>query len=275
MASAQENGTIYLPYSGYGPVLSDITNILACYSPVSLEDMAAASLMDRREQKFLLSEEQAICILKTLVSNMRILQIQGVRMSSYETVYFDTDEFTLYLHHHNGRKNRFKLRTRRYVVSGLSFLEVKQKLNTGLTKKVRMQTENLVSLIESGIKEFISGHMPYDPGLLTPRILNTYKRVTLVSADFSERITFDFSLFYEHDGHSIQLPNVVIAEIKTRGKIRDSPLSSLMHQMHIRPTSFSKYCIGISLLYPDVKKNRFKPKIKRIMEMTQRRIVVC
>ena len=32
----------------------------------------------------------------------------------------------------------------------------------------------------------------------------------------------------------------------------------------IRPTPFSKYCIGISLLYPDLKQNRFKPILNHV-----------
>ncbi|HWQ66971.1 MAG TPA: polyphosphate polymerase domain-containing protein [Methanospirillum sp.] len=250
-------------------------NILACYSSISLEEMAAASLMDRREQKFLLTEQQARDIILTLSGDLRILEIEGSRMGMYETMYFDTDEFTIYLNHHNGRKNRFKLRSRRYVVSDHSFLEVKQKVNTGLTKKVRMQTDHLMTRIESGIKEFISGHIPYNPDSFTSKIFNTYRRVTLVTPDLSERITLDFDISYDHDHQCVQLPNVVIAEIKTAGKIRGSVLSTLMSQLHIRPISFSKYCIGISLLYPEVKKNRFKPKILRIMAMTGGRIRVC
>lgn len=127
-------------------------------------------------------------------------------------------------------------------------------MSTGLTKKVRIQTDRFLTRIEEGIKEFISGNMPYDPDEFTPKIFNTYNRITLVAPDFSERITLDFDLTYRHEEQCIRLPNVVIAEIKTEKKLRSSILSLLMHQMMIRPTSFSKYCIGISLLYDDVKK---------------------
>ena len=44
-----------------------------------------------------------------------------------------------------------------------------------------------------------------------------------------------------------------------------------MKQHHIREGSISKYCLGIILLYPHLKKNRFKPfllKLKKIIPLT-------
>jgi hypothetical protein len=179
-----------------------------------------------------------------------------------------------YLHHHNGRRRRYKLRTRRYVVSDLSFLEIKEKSEKNNTKKVRMQIDSLLDQLKSREKEFISRHSPYDPEQFTPKIFNTYKRVTLITPDFSQRITLDFDLAYERDGICIQLPNVVIVELKMIKRCR-SIFTVFMREMRIQPTSFSKYCIGISLMYSQVKKNLFKQKIAKIMGMTQGRILVC
>jgi hypothetical protein len=37
----------------------------------------------------------------------------------------------------------------------------------------------------------------------------------------------------------------------------------------VRETSFSKYCMGVSILYPDVKHNRFKAKQRLVSRLTQ------
>ena len=264
----------YLLYTSHTATIEEISEILHTMQPVTLEEMADAALMSRKELKYLLDEEQAKEVIAHLSELTYVLEIEGTRIGSYETIYFDTNEFTMYLHHHNGRRRRHKLRTRRYVVSDLSFLEIKEKVKKNNTKKVRIQTDHLLTELGSGVKEFISSNSPYDPDLFAPKIFNTYKRVTLVAPDFSQRITLDFDLTYERDGTCIQLPNVVIAEVKT-DELSHLTCTQLLHQMHIHPTSFSKYCIGISLMYPEVKKNRFKQKLMRLMDMTQRRILVC
>ena len=40
-----------------------------------------------------------------------------------------------------------------------------------------------------------------------------------------------------------------------------------MRALGVRPTGFSKYCIGVSMLYPEVKHNRFKPQLRRIDQL--------
>ncbi len=248
--------------------MADRDAILERFLPISLSDLHDATLMERKEQKFLLTYGEALYLLENLEGEARILEIEGKRVGLYETMYYDTWDYSLYRDHHNGKKNRYKLRTRHYLVSDLLFFEVKQKKNTGETKKERIGIKRPLILIDEQIRSFLSSHVPCLPEELQPVIRNTYERVTLVFPETRERVTFDFALSYEHDGHGIVLPDVVITEIKTAGKITHSPVSRLARGLHKRPTGFSKYCIGISLLCPEVKKNRFKPKINRIMAMT-------
>ncbi len=252
--------------------LTDINEILACYHPIALDEITRASLMDRRERKYLINLDQATEIIRTLAGEYHALEIEGGRIGAYETLYFDTDEFTIYLQHHNGRKNRYKLRARRYASTNVSFLEVKQKLNKGRTKKFRIETDHLVTQIESSLSGFLAGCFPYDPGTFHSLLMNTYQRITLVAPDFSERITIDLDLRYTHEDHAVTLPNVAIVELKTSQQLARSPFSHLMHQMHIRPTSFSKYCIGVSILFPGIKKNRFKEKILQIKRIINQEI---
>ena len=41
-----------------------------------------------------------------------------------------------------------------------------------------------------------------------------------------------------------------------------------MRALGIRSTGFSKYCIGIALLYPQVKHNNFKPILRLLDKLT-------
>lgn len=247
------------------PLLS-LSSILSCFQPVHLSDISDASLMDRREEKFLITEDQALEILRTLPQDYHVLEIEGARICGYETLYFDTERYETYLQHHNGRLNRYKVRSRRYQSTDQSFFEVKQKVNTGRSIKRRIPTEGMVTRIESYLRDFISTCYPEDADFI-PQLFNTYSRVTLVSPDHAERVTLDFNLSYSHEQKGVCLAGLVIVEVKIPERGTFSPIRSVFRVMRIRSSSFSKYCIGVSLLCDDVKKNRFKPKLKRISGM--------
>lgn len=51
--------------------------------------------------------------------------MDGIRSFDYDSVYFDTPQLDSYLLAARGRRLRFKIRTRTYVDSSLSFMEVK------------------------------------------------------------------------------------------------------------------------------------------------------
>jgi len=45
---------------------------------------------------------------------------------------------------------------------------------------------------------------------------------------------------------------------------RASLMMTRLRELGVRPGGFSKYCMGVSLLVPGVKHNRFKPRLRRI-----------
>jgi hypothetical protein len=57
------------------------------------------------------------------------------------------------------------------------------------------------------------------------------------------------------------LPGLVVAELKQPRSAHDSPFLALAREAHLHPSGFSKYCIGVSLLYPGIKHNAFKPEL--------------
>jgi len=93
--------------------------------------------------------------LEDLRAYYRILDINGVRQNQYDSIYFDTPDLDLYHLHHNDRKNRFKIRYRKYVDSNLSFFELKMKNNKYRTIKKRFKTKDIQNyIIEDGESSF-------------------------------------------------------------------------------------------------------------------------
>ena len=253
-----------------------LDTLLSRFKPVEISDISHATLQNRKESKYLLSTHQALDLLKHLPETYQIFEVDGKQIQTYSTTYYDSPEFQLYLAHHNGRKPRYKVRTRSYIGSDLTFLEVKEKKNTGKTIKHRLQTKGLVTRLGSDIREFLSSCFPFDYSQYKPVLINEYRRITLVSAVQPERITLDIDLTFRSGSTDILLPDIAIAEIKRSFDHTRSPALEYLNTMRLRPRGFSKYCIGISLLYGDfVKHNNFRMILRILNKLTNGGPVLC
>src|SRR5690625_3994257 len=97
-----------------------------------------ASLQSRVDTKCLVTPEQRVAVLNQTGRNLRVLDIDGERSFGYESVYCDTTALRTFRDHRQGRRLRFKVRTRLYQNSGDCMLEVKVKKARGKTVKRRM-----------------------------------------------------------------------------------------------------------------------------------------
>jgi hypothetical protein len=79
--------------------------------------MDSVKLQNRIDTKFMFRENILPSVLEKMNDYYYVLDIKGLRYNHYETLYFDTKDFDLYLRHHNGRVNRYKFRARKYVES--------------------------------------------------------------------------------------------------------------------------------------------------------------
>ena len=107
------------------------------FRSIGLDEMDGIRLMNRVDTKFVTTDAMLEEILLRAESEYRVLEIDGIRMSAYDTLYYDTADLEMYMAHHNRRLRRYKVRTRTYLNSGESFLEIKRKNNRGRTKKKR------------------------------------------------------------------------------------------------------------------------------------------
>jgi hypothetical protein len=197
-----------------------------------------------------------------------MLSVNGRRLNHYRTLYFDTPDFELYRLHVNGRADRYKVRSREYTDTRRAFLEVKHKNSKERTIKERIPTAQPVTAIDAGTEPWLQGVYPYDSRLLEPKLWNTFTRLTLVSKACCERVTLDVDLTFYKGAGLAQLSGIAIAEVKMERAKRSSPFLAQMRLQRIHPRGFSKYCIGVSLLYDQVKKNALKPRLLWVEKMT-------
>lgn len=248
--------------------MKPLASILNAWSPITLGEMDRVQLLNRTDTKFVFNSELYPEVLDRLKDRYRILEVNGVRASKYRSLYFDTEDFAFYRKHHNGGQNRYKVRMRKYLESDLSFFEVKFKTNKGRTDKKRIRIADLSTELPPEAVEFIKENFPFDPASLTPKLWNTFSRMTLVHNTVPERITLDSDLAYESFDHTKAIGGLAIAEAKQERIDMQSDFIADIRKAGVRPNSMSKYCVGCVLLYPGLKYNNFKPRMLTINKIT-------
>ena len=264
---------------------------------IDLDRIAAVRLMNRVDTKFLADERQCMRLLEEAADRYYVQAIGTVRACRYSTLYYDTPQWEMYHLHHNRRLTRQKVRTRTYVETGVSFLEVKNKSNKGRTRKLRMRIGGGIFATAPSDAEaaaFLRQKSSYAPDTLTPSLATRFVRVTLVNRAMTERLTIDFDLHYTNvragageaergaaaasggagaERHrdangTASLGGLAIIELK-QDTTAPSPMKEILARLRIKPFKISKYCIGEALTNPHVKRNRFKAKLRAIDKMSR------
>lgn len=246
-------------------------DILVKMDSISLEEMDHVKLMQRKDTKFVLPAEKVLEILNDVKDQYKVLEISGKRIHEYHTIYYDTPEFSMYHSHHNKRLNRYKVRVREYLTSGISFLEIKFKNNKRETIKKRIPPlkAELGSVKEAD--DFLKNNSPYSARDLEPSLQNFFSRITLVHKILPERITIDLGLQYENadGGKHLDLPNISVIEVKRSRDAVHSDMILSLQKHRIQKMGFSKYCIGTALTQPDVKINLFKNRLRELGKLEE------
>jgi hypothetical protein len=237
-----------------------IHNILNEFEPITLKEMDNVKLMDRTDTKYVFKLDQLPMFLNEVMSDYRVLDVNGHRISRYESLYFDTKNFDLYMSHHRGRPNRYKVRCRKYVESELHFFEVKFKNNKGRTIKDRVKQAIIDGSIKDKAEALLVEKTPLIANNLEAKLWVNYSRITLVNKRSPERVTIDVDLTFKNNDCDKIIHNLVIAEVK-QDKALTSSFIRLMKKYHVREGSMSKYCFGVISLFDTIKQNNFKPKL--------------
>lgn len=239
--------------------------------------MESVKLMNRIDTKYAVPMSVLPAILEAAQTDYYAQEIDGLRIATYDTMYYDTETLDMYIRHHDRQLVRQKIRVRQYVESDLTFLEIKRKNNKGRTKKKRIAVPSFELQANTfgeskrqtwSVEDFIAAKSRYQWSELSPHLSTKFHRITLVNKAKTERLTIDMDLVWDNvlTGESKTFPELVIIELKRDGNV-PSPMNKIMLDQRIHPLKISKYCIGTALTTPGLKKNRFKDKIRRIEKM--------
>ncbi|MEJ6735211.1 MAG: polyphosphate polymerase domain-containing protein [Flavobacteriales bacterium] len=246
--------------------MSVTKEILSQFTPISLKEMDGVSLLSRVDTKFVFDYDTFVDILPDLMDDYFVLDVNDIRVNSYRSLYFDTDDFKFYYDHHNGKTNRKKVRFREYLDSGLCFLEIKQKNNKGVTKKSRVKVDNIEESLSTKSTDFITKILGSDIDLV-PKHWNSYSRITFVNKNIKERLTIDTDFSFKSSDNKGQISKMIIAEVKQEKVNYASSFMRKIKEKGIRPFRISKYCMAMASLYPALKQNNFKPKFLKINQL--------
>jgi hypothetical protein len=248
-------------------MLSELNKLVKGFKITRLEDMKQIAFNERIDIKYFFSLKLLPWLISEIKDNYRILEVEKILIQPYKTVYYDTPSLKLYLDHHNGKLNRYKIRKRMYIANNISFSEIKFKNNRGITQKKRVSTDKNLEVLNEEDLKFFGKNTNLSANDLFPQVTNYFNRITLVSNSERERITLDFNLVLERHGKEINLGNMVIAEVK---KLKTEPVTLIeikLHELGIKSSSLSKYSTAIAMTEDHIKTNNFKVKIKELKKV--------
>jgi len=232
--------------------------------PISLAELTErASLLTRVDRKYLVPLADVDAVLDDLGDGARVLEIDGVRASEYQSVYFDNDGLDSYLAAARRRSRRFKVRTRSYLDSAQCYLEVKTRGGRSLTVKERVEhpfAENDSLASDGGYVDFAlteAGIETVEAVELHPTLETRYHRTTLYIAEDDSRATIDTALSWSvPGGRSIATPGLVVVE--TKSGATPSPVDRVLWAHGHRPANISKYGTGMAAMRPDLPSNKWR-----------------
>jgi len=258
---------------------------LAGLDSIGLEELTErASLLTRIDRKYVLPRSELDAVLGDLDPGVRVLDIDGVRSSAYESVYFDTPELTSFLMAAHPRRRRFKIRTRTYVDSAQSYLEVKTRGGRGATVKERLPyaIDDRSTLTREGRRYTDS---VLDEAAITaaegrdlvPTLMTRYSRTTLFVPDSNSRATVDTDLSWSTLYPSVRSDRTVtgpedrrnrldrphLAIVETKSGSRASAVDRILWAHGHRPATISKYGTGMAALCNDLPGNKWAPVLRR------------
>jgi hypothetical protein len=242
---------------------------------MTLDELNQRSAFRRRvDNKYIASFAQLGAFIEELSTTHAVLEIDGNRVFSYESVYFDDSHFRVFNDHRQRRRRRFKLRVRHYRDADVSYFELKLKGRRGITSKHRMRhASDQLSTITPEAEGFAEGVLRSSYGIsldaaMQPVLATTYRRVSLVALDGSGRVTVDIDLSFDAlsddanaSGGAKLLPGHAVIECKSANgrSVADRVLAA----QGMRPVACSKYCIGMAMTRPELGDNRWKRLIRR------------
>ena len=241
------------------------------FRPVSLRELESrASMLERLDNKYVLRASILEHALDALMREFEILEIDGKREFTYETMYFDDERRSSYFDHHQGRRRRCKVRVRKYIDAELCFVEVKLKDKRGITRKKRLAypMQNYGRLDEQAIahvqREYRALYGEDFDRRLEPAIEMCYRRITLVAKDGGERMTIDSGLMFAGPRECREVDDDAFI-VETKSANGNGIADKILRALHQHPVKrCSKYCTAMAALREVARHNKFLPALRKL-----------
>lgn len=235
------------------------TERLGSLQPVGLEELVErASLLTRTDRKYVLPVHEAEHLLDVLPRSTRILEIDGRRDFGYRSTYLDTPDHHSFLVAGRSERRRWKVRTRAYLDTGGSWLEVKTRTARDQTLKQRIEhpEAEVIGGLDANGEVFVADVIgPRTTARLRPVLVTGYQRSTLLLPEpdgTDSRVTIDVDLGWTSltSQRDLDRPSLAIVETKTGST--PSAADRLLWRAGHRPLRISKYGVGMAALHPDL-----------------------
>lgn len=225
---------------------------------------SVASLLTRRDRKYVLALPEAARLVELLPRSTRVLTIDSRRSFRYESVYFDTPNLETYFAAARRRPGRYKVRTRAYVDAGPRVLEIKHRDRRGRTVKLRTDHgATRPDVLDERSLVFLAAY-PFVGELsraLRATLRVAYVRSTLLLDDGS-RLTVDVDVrSTTPDGRAVVVPGLAV--IETKSPLHPSKGDRILWLLGHRPIRISKFCASLAVLHPELPSNRWMRVLQR------------
>jgi len=240
--------------------------------PISLDELIErAELLTRVDRKYVVPAAGAGRLVNALAGAARILEVDGCREFAYRSTYFDTPQRDSFLSAGRSQRRRWKVRTRTYLDSGSSWLEVKTRQARDQTAKRRIEhpdAHQVDGLTPAG-EAFVADSLGTRVAASVEPVLDTlYRRTTLFLPASSSRTTIDVDLRWTSllDGTELERPAVAVIETKTGST--PSAVDRLMWSYGHRPVRISKFGVGMAALDPQLPRLKWHRAMDRHLGLT-------
>lgn len=243
-------------------------------TPVDLATVLEVAALQRRvDRKYLVPAADAARLVRDLTGTHHVLQVAGRRSTTYRSTYLDTADLRLCRDHIQGRRLRWKARSRLYVEDQLCRFEVKVKGPRGETVKHAIdRTPDEYGVVGTVERDFVSqvlGEAHPAVAHLHPVLEVAYARATLVDLTGASRLTIDHGVTGRrltgatslHRGAVVFDDDRVIVE--TKSGPRPGEGDRLLAEMGHRAVTLSKYTTSATLLARSVPDNDVRHLVGR------------
>ena len=246
---------LLLPRSGdHDRVHDALERLLEPLRPLSLEELDERAALRRRvDNKYLVPGDTFTVLVERLGDDHDVLEIDGGRRFTYESVYFDSEDLRCFDDHVHDRRPRFKARTRSYLDAGACSFEVKLKNEAGETDKRQADHDPEAAgrldpaacrLLEETLRE--AGVAPMeDPRAV---LITRFERITLAARDGGGRMTSDLRLSLASTAGEETALREDLVLVEAKSEDGSSRPDTVLAELGVQPRSLSKYRTGVDLL---------------------------